>query len=193
MQLIIVWYEQRFFTYKFKFQCNYIGNCDNAMYPGIYALPEGWCICEYMPRQDPNLLNRRTWHKDNDRQKIYLHNHIAILVTRLRQWFSISLLASVQKCPLVLGKCMAPPDLYYTVVSFEQPLLFLFRILNCTLRRATAVTLIARFMGPIWGPSGAKRWAPCCPHELCYLGSFYVSAVLTLCKTISFYAWTAVE
>ena len=24
-------------------------------------------------------------------------------------------------------------------------------------------------MGPIWGPSG-PRWAPCWPHELCYLG-----------------------
>ena len=29
--------------------------------------------------------------------------------------------------------------------------------------------LIARFMGPIWGTSG-PRWAPCWPHELCYLG-----------------------
>ena len=28
-------------------------------------------------------------------------------------------------------------------------------------------TLIARFTGPTWGPSGA----PCWPHELCYLGS----------------------
>ena len=34
-------------------------------------------------------------------------------------------------------------------------------------------SLIARFMGPTWGPSGADRtrWAPCWPHELCYLGS----------------------
>ena len=33
-------------------------------------------------------------------------------------------------------------------------------------------TLIARFMGPTWahlGPTG-PRWAPCWPHELCYLG-----------------------
>ena len=35
-------------------------------------------------------------------------------------------------------------------------------------------TLITRFMGPTWGPSGADgpRWAPCWPHELCYLGSY---------------------
>ena len=32
-------------------------------------------------------------------------------------------------------------------------------------------TLIARFMGPKWGPSGADRWAPCWPHGLCYLGN----------------------
>ena len=33
-------------------------------------------------------------------------------------------------------------------------------------------TLIARFMGPTWDPSGATgpRWAPCWPQELCYLG-----------------------
>ena len=33
-------------------------------------------------------------------------------------------------------------------------------------------SLIARFMGPTWGPSGptGPRWAPCWPHELSYLG-----------------------
>ena len=38
-------------------------------------------------------------------------------------------------------------------------------------------TLIARFMGPIWGPYGADRTqvAPCSPHELCYLGSSILS------------------
>ena len=33
-------------------------------------------------------------------------------------------------------------------------------------------SLITRFMGPTWahlGPTG-PRWAPCWPHELCYLG-----------------------
>ena len=30
--------------------------------------------------------------------------------------------------------------------------------------------LIARFMGPTWGPPGSCRWAPCRPHEPCYLG-----------------------
>ena len=40
----------------------------------------------------------------------------------------------------------------------------------CDLCESTA--LIARFMGPTWGPSGptGPRWAPCWPHELCYLG-----------------------
>ena len=34
-------------------------------------------------------------------------------------------------------------------------------------------TLIARFKGLTWGPSGptGPRWAPCWPHELCYLGT----------------------
>ena len=33
-------------------------------------------------------------------------------------------------------------------------------------------SLIARFMEPIWGHLGqtGPRWAPCWPHELCYLG-----------------------
>ena len=31
----------------------------------------------------------------------------------------------------------------------------------------TKHTLVARFMGPTWGSPGA-----CCPHELCYLGTF---------------------
>ena len=38
----------------------------------------------------------------------------------------------------------------------------------------TDFTLIGRFMGPTWahlGPTGL-RWAPCCPHKLCYLGSY---------------------
>ena len=37
------------------------------------------------------------------------------------------------------------------------------------------LSLIARFMGPKWGPSGADRTqvAPCWPHELCYMGYYY--------------------
>ena len=37
-----------------------------------------------------------------------------------------------------------------------------------------SISLIAKFMGPIWahlGPTGPS-WAPCWPHELCYLGLF---------------------
>ena len=36
-------------------------------------------------------------------------------------------------------------------------------------------TLIARFMGPTWSPSGAERWAPCWPHEFCYMGNDGIS------------------
>ena len=41
------------------------------------------------------------------------------------------------------------------------------RYIDCGLRPS----LIAKFMGPSWGPSGADRtrWTPCWPHELCYL------------------------
>ena len=41
---------------------------------------------------------------------------------------------------------------------------------QCHLDAVTA--LIARFVGPTWGPSGADRTqvGPCWPHELCYLG-----------------------
>ena len=49
---------------------------------------------------------------------------------------------------------------------------------------STESTLIARFMGPTWGPSGSwghhgahlgpvgPRWSPCWPHEPCYQGKF---------------------
>ena len=40
---------------------------------------------------------------------------------------------------------------------------------------------IARFMGPTWahlGPTG-PRWAPCYPHELCYLGCYITRPTLT--------------
>ena len=39
------------------------------------------------------------------------------------------------------------------------------------------MSLIARFMGPAWahlGPTG-PRWAPCWPHEFCYLGYYSVA------------------
>ena len=39
---------------------------------------------------------------------------------------------------------------------------------------------IARFMGPTWdhlGPTG-PRWAPCWPHELCYLGVYAVKLAI---------------
>ena len=43
-------------------------------------------------------------------------------------------------------------------------------------------TLIARFMGPTWGPPGSCRplWAPCWSHELCYLGTFWIRVIVLL-------------
>ena len=37
------------------------------------------------------------------------------------------------------------------------------------------ITLITRFIGPTWGHLGptGPRWAPCWPHELCYLGMYH--------------------
>ena len=45
------------------------------------------------------------------------------------------------------------------------------------------MSLIARLMGPTWGPSGADRprWAPCWPHELCYLG-YFVHRIINIQK-----------
>ena len=39
-----------------------------------------------------------------------------------------------------------------------------------------ATPLIAGFMGPTWGPPGltGSRWAPCWPHEPCYLGHWVI-------------------
>ena len=41
------------------------------------------------------------------------------------------------------------------------------------------IALIAWFMGPTWGPSGADRnqLGPCWPHELCYLGRTWLNLV----------------
>ena len=43
------------------------------------------------------------------------------------------------------------------------------------------LSLVTRFMGSTWGPSGADRTqvGPCSPHELCYMGCF-VSVILYL-------------
>ena len=42
------------------------------------------------------------------------------------------------------------------------------------------MSLIARFMGPIWGPPGptGPRWAPCWPHEPRYLGPYVIDPLL---------------
>ena len=44
-------------------------------------------------------------------------------------------------------------------------------------------TLIARFVGPSWGSSGADRWSLCWPHELCYLGSHFLKQCWLDCNT----------
>ena len=51
-----------------------------------------------------------------------------------------------------------------------------------SLELATKVSLIARFMGLTWGHLGptGPRWAPCWPHEPCYLGSRHVMSYIFL-------------
>ena len=51
---------------------------------------------------------------------------------------------------------------------FEMPYIFLVLI------STKAISQIARFMGPTWGPPGSYRpqMAPCWPHEPCYQGQF---------------------
>ena len=44
-------------------------------------------------------------------------------------------------------------------------------------------SLIARFMGPTWGPPGTDRtrMAPCWPHEPCYLG-YWCKEISHICE-----------
>ena len=60
-------------------------------------------------------------------------------------------------------------------------------------------TLIARFMGPPWGPPG-PRWAPCWPHGTCYLGRFRWYIQMAYCKvcpleqlSVNFELWVNVR
>ena len=48
--------------------------------------------------------------------------------------------------------------------------------LSALLALTEGYTLISRFMGPTWGPSGADRTqaAPCWPNELCYVGNQWI-------------------
>ena len=53
--------------------------------------------------------------------------------------------------------------------------------------------LIARFMGPTWGPSGADRTqvGPMLAHELCYLGShLFVSPLICLSYFWGFFTFS---
>ena len=54
-----------------------------------------------------------------------------------------------------------------------------------------ALSLVARFMGPTWGPSGADRTqvAPCWSHELCHLGLY---AILPRTETRTHRCWESV-
>ena len=60
-----------------------------------------------------------------------------------------------------------------TIVMIYQYCLSTFAWHSCAVRQTDAQTLIARFMdqrGAHLGSTG-PRWAPCWPHELCYLSS----------------------
>ena len=52
-------------------------------------------------------------------------------------------------------------------------------------------TLISRFVGPTWahlGPTG-PRWAPCWPHELCYVGRYCAVCMSINGTTTSIYLY----
>ena len=44
----------------------------------------------------------------------------------------------------------------------------------CSITLRSISSLIAKFMGPTWGPPGSCRpqVGPCCPHKHCYRGCF---------------------
>ena len=66
-------------------------------------------------------------------------------------------------------------------------LLAQFLIGNCHVTAIAGTTPIAKFMGPTWGPSEADRWAPCWPHEFCYLGRFLIPShpfQVTFCEQL---------
>ena len=57
-----------------------------------------------------------------------------------------------------------------------------------------SITLITRFMGPTWahlGPIG-PRWAPCWPHELCYLGRYCICFEIIQCADVMYFHLYAV-
>ena len=64
----------------------------------------------------------------------------------------------------------------YTMPGHDLPtnsLRYYLALLRHHTNSYTVFTLIARFMGSTWGPSGADKThvGPCWPHELCYLGT----------------------
>ena len=75
---------------------------------------------------------------------------------------------------LSLGAMSEIHWLIFTV--FEIWLLLMYRPFM-TRRISLSSTLIAKFMGPIWGPLGpvGPRWAPCWPHKPCHQGDTSVA------------------
>ena len=88
--------------------------------------------------------------------------HISVLNGALRDTEQVH--CGICEIGLLLG-CMR-----YSVEPFNLP--------HRQITSTHLPSLIARFMGATWGPSGADRTqvgpmlAPCWPHELCYLGSY---------------------
>ena len=71
--------------------------------------------------------------------------------------------------------CRAPWKIFEFIITDEIP--------TSNLHIFTGPsTLIARFMGPTWGPSGANRTqlGPIWPHELCYLGRYLPGHMILL-------------
>ena len=104
-------------------------------------------ISNYLPKLNVNQEQNNGFISVSQVGKVQLHF-----------WWRISKL-----CSRSITKTFLRTEISLTIDCFT---LLLVRHL------ADVSSLIARFMGPKWGPSGVDRWAPCWPHVLCYLGSW---------------------
>ena len=82
--------------------------------------------------------------------------------------------------------CLSQPSRSYSLIDQHAA-----ELTQCYWLVSIYLSLIARFMGPLWGPSGADR-TPCWPHQLCYLGSwsyFSLQSKVVLFQTSDLNNW----
>ena len=94
------------------------------------------------------------------RVRKFMSDHLNISKDDTRAAYSVIALQRRAHCQNGFNDPLAPLDHAFPIGCNEA----------CQLR-----TLIARFMGPTWGPSGTDRtkMGPCWPHEPCYLGIYF--------------------